>query len=220
MDLEDDPDILECIPEQDNEGADGKKKEDTPPYVFLATSQALEEFVKSYHHVCLSECCGHRMQLDRLASISLSAVLYLICPEGHRWMWRSASSSLYSKIPIACNRLFHAALSAGKGFTEVQEFASEAGFKKPEEDYFFKFQNDNGLVPSWISAVEEVSERSMKAARKLVKQRDRDKGSVLFMDARFDSSRDGFHGTVPALDSIIGKCLTLVTLTRNEIGSS
>lgn len=135
-------------------------------------------------------------------------------------MWRSAQASLYGQMPTACNRLFHAALTAGMGFTELQEFATEAGFKNPEHHHFYTFQNGSGLGPSWLSAVEEVSQASMAAAREIVKKRDGEKGSVVFMDARFDSSRDGFHGTVPALDSITGKCLALKTLTRTKTGSS
>jgi hypothetical protein len=42
----------------------------------------------------------------------------------------------------------------------------------------------------------------------------------VYVDARFDSSRDGFHGTVPVIDSETGKVLHCVTLTREETGSS
>lgn len=186
----------------------------------IATSEALAEYVKLYSLVCLLEGCGHRMELDRLTNISLSAVVYLRCPEGHRWLWRSASASLYTQVPAACHRLFHAALTADMGFSEFSEFAAEAGFKPPEGDHFYNLQNGKGLLPSWISAVQDIFEQSMAAARQLVKERDGEKGTVAYMDARFDSSRDGFHGTVPALDMVTEKCLALVTLTRKETGSS
>jgi hypothetical protein len=220
MELDNDSNILAALPEVTDDTGATVKQVDSPPYAYLVTSEALAEFVKLYNPVCMSKDCGHQMELDRLASISLSAVVYLICPEGHKWMWQSASASLYSQMPTACNRLFHAALTAGMGFTEFLEFSQEAGFKKPEGDHSHGFQNGPGLVPSWTSAVEEVSQESTKAAREFVKKRDGKNGSVLYMDARFDSFRDGFHGTVPALDSETGKCLALVTLTRKETGSS
>lgn len=54
----------------------------------------------------------------------------------------------------------------------------------------------------------------------MVIERDGKSGTVVYQDARFDSSRDGFHGTVTALDMVFGKPLHIVTLTRKETGSS
>jgi hypothetical protein len=56
--------------------------------------------------------------------------------------------------------------------------------------------------------------------RAMVIERDEEAGTVVIQDARFDSSRDGYHGTVPALDLLIGKPLNIVKLTRVETGSS
>jgi hypothetical protein len=69
--LDNDPDILAALPEVTNDTRATDKQVDSPPYAYLVTSEALAEFVKLYNHVCMSKDCGHRMKLDRLASISL-----------------------------------------------------------------------------------------------------------------------------------------------------
>lgn len=73
LDLDNDPDVAECIMEDAVAGEpEASKKEEPLPYVYLATSEALAEFVRLYSHVCLSEGCGHRMGLDRMASITVA----------------------------------------------------------------------------------------------------------------------------------------------------
>jgi hypothetical protein len=67
-----------------------------------------------------------------------------------------------------------------------------------------------------LEAVMQVS----KEARDFVKQRDGEEGTIVYADAMFDSSRDGYHGTVHAIDSKSGKVLHCVTWTREETGSN
>jgi ribonuclease HI len=64
------------------------------------------------------------------------------------------------------------------------------------------------LLKEWLLVGAEIIERDGEA------------GTVVYLDARFDSSREGFHGTVPILDMVIGKVLHVVTLTRIETGSA
>jgi hypothetical protein len=106
------------------------------------------------------------------------------------------------------------------GFTEFSEFACEVGFKAPSEMAWYESQAGTLTKKGWLDAVLEVSEEDFAAVRKFVMERDVETGTVVFADDRFDSSRDGIHGTVPIIDEQTGKVLHIVTLTRVETGSS
>jgi hypothetical protein len=56
-----------------------------------------------------------------------------------------AVASLHSQIPTACNRLFHAALSARRGFTEFLKISKEADSKRPEAITFMFSRMGRGL---------------------------------------------------------------------------
>lgn len=43
---------------------------------------------------------------------------------------------------------------------------------------------------------------------------------ILYVDCRWDSSRSGYHGTVPVIDVATGKVVELVTIDRVEAGNS
>ncbi|KAL3684233.1 hypothetical protein R1sor_002255 [Riccia sorocarpa] len=43
---------------------------------------------------------------------------------------------------------------------------------------------------------------------------------VVYVDCRFDSSRSGFHGTLPVINKDDDKVIEMVTLTRHQTGSS
>jgi hypothetical protein len=97
----------------------------------------------------------------------------------------------------------------------------------PSEKLFYRFQNGvegnvdgAGNIKGWCEAVLEVANQNMAEVRAAIKEGDAEEGSVAFMDARFNSSRESYHGTVPAFDKETGKCMSVVTLTRVETGSS
>lgn len=216
--LDNDPDILESVEEEVLEEV--AEKEDKMSKVYLGETSKLLEFVKLFPPVCPVRDCGHRMHAERVGSTHLTASLYLICAGGHKCLWRSAEESMDSQVPEVVHRVFHSALCAGMGFTEFYGFAREVGFKAPSERTWYEFQAGAGSKRGWMSAVLEVSEEDQKAVRKVVKERDSETGTIVYADARFDSSRDGYHGTVPILDEQTGKVLHIVTLTRVETGSS
>jgi hypothetical protein len=217
MSLDNDPDILESVEEEVLQELAEKEDE---MKVYIGETSKLLEFVKLFPPVCPVRECGHRMQAERVGSTHLTTSLYLICPDGHKSLWRSAEEAMDSQVPQVVQRVFHGALCEGMGFTEFSEFASEVGFKAPSERAWYEFQAGTLTRKGWMSAVLEVSEEDLEAVRKFVKERDAQTGTVVYADARFDSSRDGYHGTVPILDEQTGKLLHIVTLTRIETGSS
>lgn len=219
MDLDNDPDILETISEEiPCQAQRSVKKED--PKVFLTESSKLLEFVKLFPPVCAVRDCGHRMAAERLGHTHMTATLYLKCSQGHQSLWRSADEGHDSQVPQVVQRMFHGALCSGQGFTGFFEMMSEVGFKNPSERAWYAFQDGTLTRKGWIEAVMQVSKEDQAAARDFVKQRDGEEGTVVYADARFDSSRDGYHGTVPVIDSKTGKVLHCVTFTREETGSS
>jgi hypothetical protein len=117
-------------------------------------------------------------------------------------------------------RAYHAALSAGWGYQGYLEISEELGLKPPSEKSWYRFQEGTPQQRGWSEVVEEVSAEDMAVNRREVIERDGEGGTVVYLDARFDSSREGYHGTVPVLDMLTGKVLALVTLTRKETGSS
>lgn len=68
LDLDNDPDVLECVGEQSSGAEAGPSKEnETPPYLYLLTRKSAEEFVTLFPPVCLAEDCRHRLQLECLS---------------------------------------------------------------------------------------------------------------------------------------------------------
>lgn len=55
--------------------------------------------------------------------------------------------------------------------------------------------------------------------RSEIRSRDGDEGTIVY-SARFDSSREAFHGTVPVLEMLTGRVLHVVTLIRIETCSA
>jgi hypothetical protein len=220
MDLDDDPDILEAIPEEIPTVAARSPKNKADPKVFLAETSKLLEFVKLFPPVCHARDCGQRMTAERVGHTHLTATLYLKCSDGHQALWSSAEEGTDSQVPQVVQRMFHGALCAGMGFTEFFEMATEVGFNPPSEGAWYAFQNGSEIQTGWMQAVLQVSSEDQAAVREFVKKRDGEAETVVYADARFDSSRDGFHGTVPVIDSESGKVLHCVTLTRYETGSS
>lgn len=102
----------------------------------------------------------------------------------------------------------------------LEEWAQGFGLPVPSEQQWYHFQGGHGGQKGWCQAVLEVAEEKMALIRVEIIDWDGDKGTVVNLDARFDSSRDGYHGTVPVLDLESGKMLHVVTLTRVETGSS
>ncbi|GAQ82597.1 hypothetical protein KFL_001170010, partial [Klebsormidium nitens] len=230
LDLDDpelEPDFQELESEQPSDVGPSEKEEKLPS-VYLGELSKLAEFVALFPPVCHARGCGCRMAADRVVSLNGTAVIHLKCTSGeHSALWRSADEDAATQIPLVTRKFFHAALCAGMGFTELSEFSEELGLQSPSEKLFYRFQNgvegdENGVgkIKGWCEAVLEVAAENMAEVRAHVKERDGEEGTVVFMDARFDSSRDGYHGTVPALDMKSGKCVNIVTLTREETGSS
>lgn len=164
--------------------------------------------------------CGCRMAGHRATLSHMTAILYLKCEQGHQCLWRSAEEGDDQNIPLVTKKVYHAALCAGMGLTELTEFAEEVGFQTPGVKGFYASQNGADGRKVWIDAVIEVFEADLHANREMVKMRDGAGGTVVYQNARFDSSRDGYHRTVPVLDMVSGKPLHIVTLTRVETGSS
>lgn len=149
-----------------------------------------------------------------------TAVVHLRCEAGHPSVWRSAEEMRGSQHPEVVLQAFHSVLCSGGGFTEYEEFSRELGLKPPAERLFFEFQCGKVTRQGWIEAVIQVAAEDQASGRAFVIERDGQAGTVVYMDARFDSSRDGYHGTVPVIDMVSGKVLHVVTLTRVETGSS
>jgi hypothetical protein len=219
LNLDNDPSTQDVVNE-DGLAPAAESEEPNKPSVYIGELDKLLEFVKLFSPICPVKDCGCRMAGHWVAFSHMTAILYLKCEEGHQCLWRSAEEGNGQNIPLVTKKVYHAALCAGMGLIELTEFAEEVGFQTPGVKGFYAFQNGIEGRMGWIDAVIEVSEADLDANRELVKLRDGAGGTVVYQDARFDSSRDGYHGTVPVLDMVSGKPLHIVTLTRVETGSS
>lgn len=89
MELDEDPDILDCLGEEASAAAE-KPSTSRSASVFLGEHAKLEEFFRLFPPVCPVRGCGHRMEVKRIADLHFTAVLHLICSEGHGCVWQSA----------------------------------------------------------------------------------------------------------------------------------
>jgi hypothetical protein len=144
-----------------------------------------------------------------------TATLTLECWHGHSYVWLSGKSRGLSHMPEINQKAIHAGLSCGWGYTRYKEWAMEFGLKEPSEDHWYKFQTGTADQIGWCEVVLSMAEERMQSVRTEVIERDGEEGTIVYLDARFDSSREGYHGIVPILDMLTGKVLHVVTLTRN-----
>jgi hypothetical protein len=130
----DDPEMNPEFQEVEGEvGGKTKEAEQKAPKVFLGELDKLAEFVALFPPVCHARDCGCRMELERVVSLNSTAVMHLKCSAGHLGIWRSAEEDVASQVPAITKRYFHAALCAGMGFTELEEFSEELGLHHPRK---------------------------------------------------------------------------------------
>ncbi|KAL3699329.1 hypothetical protein R1sor_017351 [Riccia sorocarpa] len=72
--------------------------------------------------------------------------------------------------------------------------------------------------PGWINAALELWDEQKNRLQQELLQRG--KALVVYVDCRFDSSRSGFHGTIPVINFEEDRVIEMITLTRKETGSS
>ncbi|KAL3692598.1 hypothetical protein R1sor_006249 [Riccia sorocarpa] len=105
---------------------------------------------------------------------------------------------------------------SASGSTRMRLTAS--GLHVPHKAHFFDFQSGKRRKPGWISATLELwEENKNKLHADLLRS---GKPLVLYVDCRFDSSRSGFHGTLPVINVDDDRVIEMVTLTRKQTGSS
>jgi hypothetical protein len=142
------------------------------------------------------------MSEKSLAFLAQSASLHLQCSNVHVATWQSAREGTFTMVPPLNDRAIHAGLCCGCGYTGYKEWATEFGLPEPAEKAWYSFQQGSKGRISWCDAVLAVSQERMTAVRVEIIARDGEEGTVVFLDAKFDSSRDGYHGTVPVLDML------------------
>ncbi|KAL3687709.1 hypothetical protein R1sor_014018 [Riccia sorocarpa] len=72
--------------------------------------------------------------------------------------------------------------------------------------------------PGWISAAVDLwQEQKHRLQDQLLRT---GRPLVVYVDCRFDSSRSGYHGTLPVINVEDDKVIEMMTLTRKETGSS
>ena len=140
------------------------------------------------------------------------------CTAGHAFPWISGNLETTRHSPEILPRLYSAILCAGLSYTQLREICLALGLYTPGESHFYEFQRGADRRIGWIDAVTSLWARKKREIQQEVKERSDE--IVVYLDARFDSLRSGFHGTAPILDKETEKIIEMVTRTREECGNS
>jgi hypothetical protein len=214
--LEDLSDIEEAGPSAAPAAVPTKKM----PTVFYAEVAKFSEFLKLFPPHCIVAGCGGRMVEKSMQFIGLTLSLHLECPHGHLATWQSAKEGTFTMVSELNDKAVHAGLCCGWGYTGYKEWAVEFDLPEPTEKAWYALQEGIAKRQGWCAAVLKVAEERMASVRAEIIARDGEEGTTVYLDARFDSSREGYHGTVLVLNMLTGKVLHVVTLTRVETGSA
>ncbi|KAL3675744.1 hypothetical protein R1sor_025692 [Riccia sorocarpa] len=173
----------------------------------------------------------------RVRGIHQTWSLRFRCQHGHTYGWSSIEMELYHHIPDITHRQYHAALCAGLGYTQLDSICKEMGLVGISKDHFFAFQRGQDRRVGWIRttldqwALKKYEVQNATITRNLhdlngdtmgviydldLTFLDSSSALVLYADLRYDSTRNGYNGTVVWIDGFDGRVVELVNMTRVE----
>ncbi|KAL3684400.1 hypothetical protein R1sor_002422 [Riccia sorocarpa] len=110
-----------------------------PLYGFVALSK-LRELFQVFKVCCPHHGCDQQLVEPTVKTIHQTWSLSMRCSRGHRYGWTSTEMELYHSISDITHREYHAALSAGLWYTQLNGMCVEMGLAPISEDHFFAFQ--------------------------------------------------------------------------------
>ncbi|KAL3695327.1 hypothetical protein R1sor_009403 [Riccia sorocarpa] len=186
-------------------------------YAFFSKTSLLDFFGK-FKILCFDPDCRQYVCPPEVNEFQHLWSLVLSCDQGHRVTFLSGALEPKRGIPEVTTRLYNAALCAGLSHVSLQSLTMETGLKVPSKWHFFQFQSGKSRTMGWIDAAMGMWEAEKSDLQQ--KLAETQEPAVFYVDARYDSSRSGFHGTVVFINQKTNLITEMVTLTRKEAGGS
>ncbi|KAL3691385.1 hypothetical protein R1sor_005036 [Riccia sorocarpa] len=178
----------------------------------------ISEFFMQYIVCCPTVNCGRKFLPPKISEFQQLWSLQMKCPSGHTFSYLSGDLEKNHGTPDITGRLYHSSLCSGMTHVCLESLCEELGLYVPRRGHFFDFQSGKKRKPGWIAAAIDLwQEQKDKIQEELLRA---GKPLVVYVDCRFDSSRSGFHGTLPVINMEDDRVIEMVTLTRKETGSS
>ncbi|GBG58777.1 hypothetical protein CBR_g177 [Chara braunii] len=136
--------------------------------------------------------------------------------------WHRSSAKVVSPGGVRNSRvetqLFHATLTAGMTYTQLNNLLRGLGMRKVRKETFYNFFRDDGPGSrQWLRHVERVTKKSFD---KVIARLRRSNDPVLVLvDGHYDSSRDAQHCAVTAVDLKSGMIVGTETMLRENESS-
>ncbi|KAL3695438.1 hypothetical protein R1sor_009514 [Riccia sorocarpa] len=187
-----------CMDSQPQQSADSALRVyPDATYGFWSKNKVMEFFLK-FPVYCPAPGCGLRIREPKVSEFQQVWSLQLKCQVDHSFSFLSGELKKDHGVPDVTGKLYHSTLCSGMKHTTLESICSEVGLHVPRKAHFFDFQSGKRRKPGWISATLELwEENKNKLHADLLRS---GKPLVLYVDCRFDSSRSGFHGTLPVIN--------------------
>lgn len=135
-------------------GSVGTRDPNLPTYGFVSLAK-LRELFQLFRVRCPHFQCEHDLGVPEFSIIHQSWSLRFRCPTRHTYGWTSTEMEMLHHVPDVVNRFYHAALTAGLGFTQLDEMFREAGLAPVSRTHFFAFQSGKNRHLGWIQAINQ-----------------------------------------------------------------
>ncbi|KAL3694745.1 hypothetical protein R1sor_008396 [Riccia sorocarpa] len=141
------------------------------------------------------------------------------CDDGHTTIFITGEMERDRGSPYVTGQLYHAALCAGLSYTSVSSMLAAIRVHVPTEAHWYAFQSGaRGRHIGWCAAVLSYWDAQKASLHAAI--RESEEPLVVYVDCRWDSSRNGYHGTVPFINAADDRVIEMVTMTRVEAQSS
>ncbi|KAL3676555.1 hypothetical protein R1sor_026503 [Riccia sorocarpa] len=141
------------------------------------------------------------------------------CDDGHTTVFVTGEMERDRGSPHVTGQLYHAALCAGLSYTSVSSMLAAIRVHVPSEAHWYAFQSGaRGRHIGWCVAV--LSYWDAQKAFLHAAIREAGEPLAVYVDCRWDSSRNGYHGTVSFINAADDRVIEMVTMTRVEASSS
>ncbi|KAL3697262.1 hypothetical protein R1sor_011338 [Riccia sorocarpa] len=186
-------------------------------YAFWSKGKILEFFQK-FPVYCPTKDCGLRIRQPKISEFQHTWSLQLSMPRGSQFFfligrlrkgtWNTGCDWEIISCYVVC----------GHDASVLGILVWRTWLAGASETVFFYFQRGKRRNSGWISAALEAwDESKTRIQQELLSS---GKVLVLYVDCRFDSSRSGYHGTLPVINIADDRVIEMITLTRKQTGSS
>jgi hypothetical protein len=177
----------------------------------------MEEFFKVFQVMCPRSGC-YEVCACTISTFGMLYSVKSVCVNSHETSWLSGETSVDGGFPAVHQEIFHSSLCCGLGYTQLSEFFGVLGCNLPSKDTCHAVYNGttrkSGL--GTLAAIERVWQQELSARREALLG----KPVALYLDARFDSTRDAYHGTVTFIEVVSGCILGMVTVKKTTVGNA